>query len=91
MNASIVETFKEFRTILLGQRIKVFTDHKNLTCPNLTCERVYRWRLILEEFGPEVVYIKGIHNDAADALSRLATLEPDTEEHLTLEDLAPTD
>ena len=30
-----------------------------------------RWRLILEEFGPELKYIKGENNFIADALSRL--------------------
>eukprot|EP00804_Cyclotella_cryptica_P012269 CCRYP_013865-RA/>CCRYP_013865-RA protein AED:0.26 eAED:0.26 QI:55/-1/1/1/-1/1/1/27/164 len=28
-------------------------------------------RLLLEEFGPEIVYIKGKHNTVADAISRL--------------------
>ena len=33
-----------------------------------------RWRLILEEFGPDLVYVPGENNAAADALSRLEAL-----------------
>ena len=68
---AIVETLKEFRNILLGHEIRVFTDHKNLTYKNFNTERVMRWRLILEEFGPQLNYIKGEKNIVADALSRL--------------------
>jgi hypothetical protein len=59
--------------MLWGQPIKVFTDHKNLMrdALGLTLDRVYRWRLLLEEYGPTIVYIKGIHNTVADANSRL--------------------
>ena len=37
----------------------------------LTSDRVYRWRLLLEEHGPNIVYIKGIHNTVTNAISRL--------------------
>ena len=59
--------------MLWGQKIKVYTDHKNLKQDALgtTSDRVYRWRILLEEFAPEIVYIKGIHNTVADAISRL--------------------
>ena len=82
---SIVETLKEFKGILWGQRIKVYTDHLNLTrdALGLTSDRVYRLRLLLEEFGPEIAYIKGIHNTVADALSRLEydpIVNPETQE-----------
>ena len=30
-----------------------------------------QWRLILEEYSPELIYIQGSKNIAADALSRL--------------------
>ena len=70
---AIIETLKEFKGMLWGQRIKIYTDHHNLVrdALGMTSDRVYRWRLILEEYGPEIVYIKGIHNTVADAISRL--------------------
>ena len=54
---AICETLKEFKGMLWGQRIKVYTDHKNLIqdALGLTSDRVYRWRLLLEEYGPEIV------------------------------------
>ena len=81
---SIVETLKEYRSILLGQRIIVYTDHLNLTCKQYTIERVIRWRLLIEEYGPELRYIKGAKNVIADILSRLPLLDeiPPTETSL---------
>jgi hypothetical protein len=52
---SIVETLKEFRNILLGQKM--------------------RWRLYIEEYSPDLQYIKGTHNVVADALSCLEIKE----------------
>jgi hypothetical protein len=59
--------------MLWGQTIKVYTYHKNLThdALGLTSVRVYHWRLLLEEFAPGIVYIKGIHNLVADAISQM--------------------
>ena len=56
-----------------GQDITVYTDHKNLICDalGLSSDRVYRWRLLLEEYGPKIVYIKGIDNTVAVAISCL--------------------
>ena len=67
----MVVTLKDFRNILLGHQIMVYTDHKNLTYNFLNTERVIRWRLILEEFGPELKYIKGENNVVVDVLSCL--------------------
>jgi hypothetical protein len=69
----IVETLKEFKGMLWDQSIKVYTDHANLIRDALgvTSDWVYQWRLLLEEYRPKIVYIKGIHNTIADTISRL--------------------
>ncbi len=69
----IIETLKEFNGMLWGQNIKVFTDHANLMrdALGLTSDRVYQWRLLLKEYRPKIIYIKGIHSTIADAVLRL--------------------
>ena len=73
----MVETLRTFRTMLLGAKIVVKTDHKNLThkLSSFTTQRVMCWRLLLEEFGPIFEYKKGVENVIADALSRVPTLD----------------
>jgi hypothetical protein len=74
---AIVETLKYFRHMLLGHRIIVRTDHKNLTHPHSThsSDRVLRQQLFLEEYGVELEYIKGEKNIVANALLCLPAAE----------------
>ena len=37
----------------------------------MTSDRVARWLILSEEYVPEIIYIKRIHNTVADAISRL--------------------
>jgi hypothetical protein len=66
---SIVETLKEFRTILLGQKLVVHTDHLNLLYRKMASDRIVRWRVMLEEYGPQFLHVKGEENVVADTLS----------------------
>ena len=44
---NIIETLNWYRTILLGQKIRIYTDPKNLIYKNFNTDRVLIWRLIL--------------------------------------------
>ncbi len=68
---AMIKTLREFKGMLWDQSIKVFTDHNYLIrdAIGLTLDKVYQWRLLLEEYRPMIVYMKGIHNTIADAIS----------------------
>jgi hypothetical protein len=72
---SIVETLNEFCTMLLGHKLKIHTDHKNLINLMMVSKspQIQRWQWTIEEFGPDLEYINGPRNVVADALSRLDT------------------
>jgi hypothetical protein len=71
---SIIATLKEFRSMLLGANIHVFTDHKNLTFDTLKTQCVLRWHTKIKEFLPMLHYIEGPRNILANNLSRLHCL-----------------
>jgi hypothetical protein len=57
----------------MGPIYKVYTDHVNLIrdAIGMTVDSVHQWRILLEEYGSKIFYIKDIHNTIADAISRL--------------------
>ena len=76
---AITAALQHFRNMLLGQRIIIYTDHINLTYANTTysSDRILRQRLIIEEYGAELRYVKGESNVVADTLSRIPITEDD--------------
>jgi hypothetical protein len=69
-----VKACKHFTQIIRRCKIRIHTDHQNLTHDN-TCHknlRERRARIFLDaKFAPTFVHIKGMDNTAADRLSRL--------------------
>jgi hypothetical protein len=82
---SVIATFKEFHIMLFGARIRVYTDHKDLTFHNLTSQRIMRWRNFLEEYFPTFTYIPGPLNVIVDAFScmpRQSTAEEEEKQNI---------
>ena len=76
-------------SILLGLRITIYTDHKNIVYENFTTVRFLYWRLMLEEYGPIFKQIEGSSNDAVYAFRRLPLINSHvTEREITTKPLA---
>ena len=71
---AIVLTLKEYRQMLI-RCIRIYTDHKNLTCKTFSVQRILQWRIFLDEFDTTIHYIEGKKNVLADCFSRLPRME----------------
>ncbi|CAJ1935551.1 unnamed protein product [Cylindrotheca closterium] len=72
---AVVHCLKEFWSMIYGAKLTIFTDHKNLTMRTLNTQRVLCWRMFVEEFGFNFVYLPGKDNAIADCFSRLPRME----------------
>jgi hypothetical protein len=62
----------------------MFTKIKNLNFSELKTNRVRRWRLIMEEYGPTIRYCEGKHKLAADIFSHHPIAEQSLSEDLMM-------
>ena len=69
----ITESLKHFRHILLGNEIKVYTNHKNITYAgtNFNSDHWLHQRLLVEEYSAELIFVAGNINVVADDISWL--------------------
>ena len=72
---AIVMTLTTYRKLLMGSKIYIYTDHKNLTFKTFSVQRILRWRLFVDQFDCELRYIPGKDNVLADCFLRLPLME----------------
>jgi len=76
--STIVWRCKYFKEYLLGRSFSILTDHRplvwifNVKDPTM---RLFRWRLLLNEYDYCIVYKRGSSNTNVDALSRIHVAE----------------
>ncbi len=71
---AIVVSLIHFKNIIFNSEITIYTDHSNLKFLETSqLQRIQRWRILIEEFNPKIVYHKGCNNQCADYLSRCFT------------------
>ena len=71
---AVVWAVRHFRPYLYGKKFIIHTDHRPLVYLFSMIDpssRLTKFRLALEEYDFEIVYIKGCDNVVADALSRI--------------------
>jgi hypothetical protein len=56
--------------MLLGAELHTNTDHKNILNVGNPSEQRLRWISYVNEYGPTIHYIEGLHNVIVDTFSR---------------------
>jgi hypothetical protein len=67
----VVETLREFRSMLLGAESHIYTDQKNILNVGNSSELWLCWISSVNEYGPNIHYIEGPRHVIADTFSRL--------------------
>ncbi|KAG0440449.1 Transposon Tf2-9 polyprotein [Dictyocoela muelleri] len=75
----MIKAIQYFRSIIINNKVIIYTDNKNLIYEKDLSNRVQRWKLLLEEYNYELKQIKGADNTMADFLSRLNFVNTETE------------
>lgn len=72
---AIVWSIKHFRPYLYGRKFEIHTDHKPLVylfSMKNPSSGLTKFRLLLEEYDFDIIYLQGKQNAIADALSRIS-------------------
>jgi transposase InsO family protein len=74
---AVIFCLEKFRPYIYLEDVQVLTDHKPLVSMFMKKDaskispRLYRWMLIAQQYRLTIRYLPGIHNEGADALSRI--------------------
>ena len=72
---AIVLILKEYRRMLLGGKLVIYTDHENLMFRTLSTHRILQWTLYIDGFDFELKYLEGEKNVLADCFSRFPRID----------------
>lgn len=68
---AIYKALQHFRPLILGRKIDVLTDNKNLTFHTNSNKRLQRWKIRPCDFNLTFSHVEGIKIGATDYLSRM--------------------
>ena len=72
---AIVLCLNEYKRILYGAKIEIYTDHKNLTFKTLSIKRILCWRTYIDQYDVNLCYIPGKENVLAICFSQLPRID----------------
>lgn len=80
---AVIYFIEKFRYYLLGRKFLLKTDHRALPFifnGAASNTKLARWALRIQEFSFDTVYVKGVENQQADAMSRILSERSPVEE-----------